>query len=254
MGWKPFKAIVRAFTPNPQSFTPANIARVASAITVGVYSGGLASTNPKIGNTVIATTNPEKPAVINAAYTGASSLGQATVTKDPETTVNKISRLFGGAVASLAIGSAATNVITTPASASVNALPTGVQGPTQGFTFGESFGNFAGSTISTTATAFGTGQFAQGVIGIFGKQVGGAILQLLSGDIAGAIKTISTPPPNIPTTTVPNLYGNYQSGGGGGAGLGVGSGGTGQSTTNPLVFPAIALGLLAVLWLVMRKK
>lgn len=286
MGWKPFKAITRAFTPpapvretisnvsnavvrsvtpsdslkagvsntfkiTGESFQPAEIFRVAGAASATLYTGGLSLLNPKVGNTTIVSSNPNKASVIGAAIVGANSFGtvQAGNPDEKESTINEIARKIGGAISAIAVGSAGANLLTTPA----NALPTGVQGPVQPLTIGERFGNFGATLVGSSSTAYGTGNIAQSVIGIFGKKVGSAILQLFSGDVGGAIKTITTPTPITPSITVPNLFGNYQSGGGG-AGLGVGSGGTGQTTTNPLVFPAIALGLLAVLWLVMRKK
>lgn len=286
MGWQPFKQPFKSFTPakaisnafkvTPESFRPGNIIRTATTAglivgtggvgAVGLSSGlGVASVtatplsyatlgNVKVANTQLTSSNPQQASVVGAAAAGVYSFGtvKAGDPSEPETLLNKISRLLGGAAGSYGVGKIATGALyTDPAS---HALPTGVEGPTQPLTIGERFGNFLGNTVQTTSTAYGTGQFAQSVLGIFGRQVGGAILQLISGDVAGAIKTITTPATTTPTTAVPRLFGNFQNGGGGGAGLGVGSGGTGQSTTNPLVFPAIAFGILAVLWLVMRKK
>lgn len=266
MGWKPFKAITRAFTPpapvrqfvanatkvTGESFQPAEILRVAGSASQTLYTGGLSALNPKIGNITLASSDPNKASVLGATIVGANSFGtvQAGNPDVKESTINEIARKIGGAISALAVGSAGANLLTTPA----NALPVGVQGPVQPLSTGAQFGNFGATLVGSSASAYGMGNIAQSVIGIFGKKVGSAILQLFSGDVGGAIKTITTPTPNTPTTTVPNLFGNYQSGGGGGAGLGVGSGESGQTTTNPLVFPAIALGILAVLWLVMRKK
>lgn len=266
MGWKPFKAIQRAFTPpapvrqfisnatkiTGESFQPAEIARTYSAGALTVYTGGLSILNPKVAGQTIVSSDPNKASLAGAVLVGANSFGtvQAGNPDVKESTINEIARKIGGAISAIAVGSAGANLLTTPA----NALPAGVQGPVQPLSIGERFGNFGATLVGSSSTAYGTGNIAQSVIGIFGKKVGSAILQLFSGDVGGAIKTITTPTPNTPTTTVPNLFGNYQSSGGGGAGLGVGSGGTGQTTTNPLVFPAIALGLLTVLWLVMRKK
>lgn len=265
MGWKPFKAITRAFTPpapvrefvsnatkiTGESFQPAEILRVAGSASQTVYTGGLSLLNPKVGGTTIASSDPNKASVLGAAIVGANSFGtvQAGNPDVKESTINEIARKIGGAISALAVGSAGANLLTTPA----NALPAGVQGPVQPLSTGAQFGNFGATLVGSSASAYGMGNIAQTVIGIFGKKVGSAILQLFSGDVGGAIKTITTPTPNTPSTTVPNLFGNYQSGSGG-AGLGVGSGGSGQTTTNPLVFPAIALGALVVMWLVMRKK
>lgn len=111
------------------------------------------------------------------------------------------------------------------------------------------------STLTATSKVTAFGQIANEFVQLTGN-IGRGILQVFTGDFSGALKTIIQPTSNPVTTpsNPVNLFGNYQSGGGGGAGLGVGSGGTGQTTTNPLVFPVIALGILAVLWLVIRKK
>lgn len=267
MGWKPFKALVRAFTPpapvreyianatkiTGETFQPAEIARTYAAGVATVYTGGLAALNPKIGGTTLVSSDPNKASVAGAVLVGANSFGtvQAGNPDVKESTINEIARKVGGAISAIAVGSAGSNLLTTPA----HTLPAGVQGPTQPLTLGEQFGNFGATTLTGSASAYGTGSLAQSVMQIFGKQIGGAILQLFSGDIAGAIKTITTPTPNTPATTIPSLFGNYQSGsGGGGAGLGVGSGNSGQTATHPLVFPAIAIAIVMVLWLFVRKK
>jgi hypothetical protein len=266
MGWNPFKAIQRAFTPpapvrqfisnatkiTGESFQPAEIFRVAGAASQTLYTGGLSLLNPKVGNTTIVSSDPNKASVVGAAIVGANSFGtvQAGNPDVKESTLNQIARKIGGAISAIAVGSAGANVLTTPA----NALPAGVQGPTQPLTFGQQFGNFGATITSSSAVAYGSGNIAQTVIGIFGKKVGGAILQLFSGDVAGAVKTITTPTPETPTIALPpNLFGNYQSGGGGGSGLGVGTN-SGQLTSNPLIFPVMGIAALFVVWLIVRKK
>lgn len=289
MGWQPFKKPFKSFTPakavsnafkvTPESFRPGNIIRTGTTAGLVIGTGGVGAVglstglavpfaagnvtttpfslatlgNIKIANTPITSSDPNKASIVGAAAAGVYSFGtvKAGNPSEPETLVNKISRLLGGAAGSYGGGKIATGVLyTDPAS---HALPAGVEGPTQPLSIGERFGNFLGNTVQTTSTAYGTGQFAQSVLGIFGKQVGGAILQLVSGDVAGAIKTITTPSPSTPSTTVPSLFGNYQSGGGGGSGLGVGVN-SGQSTTNPLVFPIMGIAVLFVVWLIVRKK
>lgn len=152
-------------------------------------------------------------------------------------------------------------------------LATGVQGPVNpGFWSTLSSGNFTGawdilaspissvyhspspdSTIVGLSKTTALGQIVNEFVELTGK-IGKGVVQILSGNFSGVLKTFggnTTPPSTTPISI--NPFGNFQSGGGG-SGLGVGSGGTGQTTTNPLVFPAIAFGILAVLWLVMRKK
>lgn len=254
MGWKPFKAISRAVTINPKSFTPANIVRVLVGGQITIYTGGVAALSPSIGKTTVVSSNPKKASIVTSAFVGANTFGtvQAGDPSKVETPLNKIARIFGGTVASLVVGSAAANVLTTPASASVNALPPGVQGPTQGLTVGERFGNFLGATISTSSTVYATGGISRVVLDLFGKKAGTAILQLFSGDVAGFVKTVSTPEVKGPELFYPTFRGVSASGGGG-AGLGIGSN-TGQTQGTSLLFPVIGIALLGVLFLIIRKK
>lgn len=296
MGWKPFKAITRAFTPpapvraaveriipipgltdpakignaieravtpssevknafkiTGESFQPAEIFRVYSSGAMALYTGGLSVTSPRVGGITVVSSDVNKASLGGAVLVGANSLGQVQAGNPDvkETDLNKLGRLFGGAVSSFALGSAATNVLTTPVGAGANALPTGVQGPTQGFTFGESFGNFAGSTISTSASTYAAGSFGQGVLSLFGKQAGTAILQLLGGDIGGAIKTITTNPPNQPTpiNVGPSSYSGSSGGGGGFTGVN-----TGQMTSSSIGLVVVGAGVLLLLFLLLRRK
>jgi|CXWL01.1.fsa_nt_gi hypothetical protein len=152
-------------------------------------------------------------------------------------------------------------------------LNTGVQGPVNpGFWSTLTSGNLQGAmdiltapfssmlhspssdtTVTSTAKATAFGQVVNEFVQLTGN-IGKSIIQFVAGDFTGALRTITGPSSSTPTTPV-NLFGNFQQGGGGGgAGLGVGAGNSGQSTLNPLMFPALAVSVLFVIWMVMRKK
>lgn len=154
-------------------------------------------------------------------------------------------------------------------------LPSGVQGPVNpGFWSTLLSGDLSGawsmvtapfssayhapstnSILGGTAQSTAFGQIINELVQATGK-IGQAIAQVFSGNFVGAGRVFTgTPPTNTPPTTPVNLFGNYQSGGGsGGAGLGVGSGNSGQTATHPLVFPVIAVTIIVVFWLFVRKK
>lgn len=152
-------------------------------------------------------------------------------------------------------------------------LATGVQGPVNpGLWSTLTSGNFTGawdilaSSISSVyhspssdsaivglSKTTALGQIVNEFVDLTGK-IGKGVVQILSGNFSGVLKTFggnTTPPSTTPISI--NPFGSFQSGSGG-SGLGDGSGGTGQTTTNPLVFPAIALVVVGLLWLIMRKK
>lgn len=280
MGWQPFKKPFKSFTPaktisnafkiTGESFQPAEILRVGGTTALVVGTGGVGASagvlpltntplataslaNVKVGNTQLTSSDPNKASVLGAGAVGVYSLGtvQAGNPDNPETLVNKISRLIGGTIGSYGVGKSVTALAAT--SPTAHALPTDVQGPVQDLSFGEKFGNYLSSSVSTASTAYAGGSFSQAVLSIFGRETGGAILQLLSGDIAGFVKTVTTPTPTNPGAALPpNLFGNFQSGGGGG-GLGVAPK-TGQISSNSLLFPVIGIAVLVIVWLVVRKK
>lgn len=191
--------------------------------------------------------------------------------------VNYLDELFKGTtnvVGSIGFGfgvEGATQAATAYASATTP-LTTGVQGPVNpGFWSTLTSGNIKGawdilaSPVSSFAHSSSTdsgfsslskstaiGQLINEFVGLTGK-IGRGIVQIISGNFNAGIKTFVEQTPSTPPSIVPpNIFGNYQAGGGG-SGLGVG-GNTGQSTTNPLVFPVMGIAALLVVWLIVRKK
>lgn len=239
--------VERIATINPQSFTPANIIRGGTAGTLFVATAGLSTLNPQINGNILISSDTNRAGLFDSGYVGANSFGRVRAgnPNEPETFYNYLARLTGGTVSSIATGKVIASGLSTPA----NTLPSGVQGPTQPLGFLAKLGNLLGGATSTTATGYGTGQFAQGIIGIFGQKIGGTILSLLSGNFQQAFEILTTNPPSYPT----NLYG--PSGGGGGGGGFLPSQNTGQSTMNAVVIPLIGASLIGLLlWYFLRKK
>lgn len=156
---------------------------------------------------------------------------------------------------------------------STTPLPVGTQGPiSPGFWSTLSSGNIQGAwdivtapfssiyhspstdnTLTSTSKATAIGQIVNEFVQLTGN-VGKGIIQFVSGDFTGAVRTITgeTPTQVGPTPLTPNLFGNFQ-GGGGGSGLGV-SANAGQLQTNPIVFPLMGIVIFLIAWLVVRKK
>lgn len=241
----------RLFTIRPQSFTPGNVARAAASGTLTVFTGGLV-TDVSIANTPVIATSQHDASVLGSVYTGANSFGtvQSGDPKNKESLINKIGRLFGGAVSTIATGKAATGYLS-----NTNALPSGVQGPVQELSFTQQAGNTLSGGVSLASQGYSGGQISQVVVGILGNKLGGALLALLSGDLQGAIKIISSNPsqPIVQNPSNSLLYGP-SGGGGGGSGLGLGGQNTGQTTSNSLVYLLIAgILILGGVYLLRRK-
>jgi hypothetical protein len=255
----PVTAIQRVVTINPQSFTPANIARagasvavftnpvtgVANSLTGGTFTNsfvgspaqgplaqasavGLSQSTVSVqGTPIIQGSSQKNTGFLQSYYTGALSYGrtQSGSPNQPETFVNTISRLLGGASSAYTTGQ--------------------VLGPAVG-------GGKVGALISTSSTGYATSQFGQGILTLFGQKIGGAILALLSGNIAQAVQIVTTNPPNVPNIFGPN--GGQSFGGGGGGGF-LPSQNTGQSTALSAIIPIMGIGFVALaFWYFLRKK
>lgn len=118
--------------------------------------------------------------------------------------------------------------------------------------FIENIGNSLSNFVKGTVIAKPVSEIVSIITNSLGK-IGDALKYVLNGDFVSAGKVFTGGIPTTPGTTPPNLFGNYLSGGSGGSGLGVGAN-SGQSTTNPLVFPVMGIAVLFVVWLIVRKK
>jgi len=250
-------ALDRLFTVRPQSFTPGNIVRSITAGTLAVYTGGLSVTSPEVNGVTLVTSDTNKPAIANAAYIGGLSYGQVRVGDPslPESFYNKIARIIGGAYSAFATGSIASSWLSASPTV-VNAVPATYEGPplVQPLSLAQKFGNTVGLGISSSASAYGSSQIAQVVIGVFGQKVGGAILSIFSGNVSQAIQILTS----NPSTQTPNLFGpsggSSSSSAGGGGGF-LPSQNTGQSQMSSAIIPIIGISLIGlILWYFLRKK
>lgn len=249
------KFFERLFTIRPQSFTPANLARDLSGGTQSLLTLGIVD-KITIGGQPVFATSTHDSSLIGSALTGANSFGQ-TKSGDPnkpETLFEKIARIGGGAVSALATGKALSGALTTEPTP-VNA---GTQGPPSPVSALGRVGNTFASSVGYAGNTYASGQFAQVVVGLLGQKIGGFLLSLISGDLAGAIKIItsnpSQPQPISSNPSDPLLYGPSGGGGGGGAGLGISNRNTGQTQSNTLVYVLIA-GVVVIggVYLLRRK-
>jgi LPXTG-motif cell wall-anchored protein len=238
----------RLFTIRPQSFTPGNIVRAGSSGTLTVLSAGLVKDVSIEQNSVYAISQHDN-SVIGSAFTGANSFGtvQSGDPNKKESVFDRIARLAGGAISSVATGKAVSNFLTTESGAS---LSEGTQGPTNQLSTSARFGNTLASGVSLAGQGYSGGQISQIVVSVLGNKLGGALLALLSGDIQGAVRAFN--PPSSPSPTFGP--GPSSGGGGGGSGLGLGSTNTGQTNSSTLLYVGLAgLALIAVVYLVRRK-
>lgn len=192
--------------------------------------------------------------------------------------VNYSNELFKGTtnvVGSVGIGlgiEGATQAATSYVSATTP-LAEGVQGPVNpGFWSTLSHGDVVGAwdmvaaPVSSaihapstdtgfTSLAKGTaiGQIVNEFVQLTGK-IGRGLIDLVSGNVAGVVRDFGKAPSPLSNTgpVLSNPFGSY--GGGGGGGLGVGAANSGQSQTNPLLFPLMGIAVVVVVWLLVRKK
>lgn len=246
-------AFERAFTFRESSFQPANIIRGLSVGTVTVLTGGLSLAEPKINGVTLASSNPDSssPGLLDAGYTGANSFGivRAGNPNVAETGFNRIARLIGGTISSIATGKAFTNYLKTPPSIS-GGNPAITQGPPAPLSLAQQSGRVAGYGAATSLQGLGLSNIAQGVVQVFGQKVGGALLALVSGNVAEAINIITSNPPSSGNL----LYGPTGGGGGGGGGYSP-TQNTGQTNLASVMMPVLILSVLGlVLWYFLRKK
>lgn len=247
--FNPVKAITRVFDVKPQSFTPANLVRDLSAGTIGVATAGQ-GIPIKINGTPIASASTHEASIVGAAVVGANSFGtvQAGDPNKPESTLDTIARLTGGAISSIAVGRAAVTSLNTN-----TALSPADFGPPRPLTFTESLGNALGSGINVGAGSYGITQVSQSIMLIFGQKVGGIILSLLSGNVKQAIDIFNSPSAQ-PSTTGQTQYILFDnsSGGGSGGGIGLSDSKSGQLQTSGVVF--LIIGIILVGGLLMWKR
>lgn len=241
------QAFERLFTINPQSFTPANLIRDFSAGYTTIVTGGVSLAHPEVNGTPLASSSARsrEPGLVDSAIVGANSFGtvRAGDPQIPESFWNKIARIVGGTVSSLATAKVVAGYQTN------NALGPGEYGPPAPLTATQSASNLALSGLSGGLKVFGSTALAQGIISLFGNTIGGALVQLLNGNIFGAFNTLSGKTP-VSQNTVGSMY---ATGGSGGAGFGQNPIAVTQSSTMTWLIPvAIIGGVLVILW-VWRK-
>jgi len=266
------KALERFFTIRPKSFTAGNLARGAAVGAVAISTGGvgvapfagvagfgsgsagsvlfqpgaitpISATSGvfatqqkiKIGEVQVTSgTSQHDTSVAQATGTGVYSFGQVQAGNpaDQETWYNKIARYVGGASAAYGATAGITSFLS-PLIAE-----------------GSQVASIASKVVSTTGTGFYTGQVGQVVISLLGRKIGGALLALISRDVASAIRILTEDPPQTKSI---QPYGSY--GGGGGSGLGIApSTNTGHTGLNPLWYGVIGLVLILGLFALLRRK
>lgn len=251
-------ALQRAFTFKPSSFTLTNLIRTGSAGTILIATGGASTFNPQInGHTIVSSdTHSAKPGILDSAIVGGNSFGtvRAGDPNKPEDFFNRIARVTGGAISSIATGKAFAKGFSTPENVS-GGNPSTVYGPSSPFTATQKFGNFAVGVVNSFTSGLTGANVSQFVIAILGPKIGSFILALGSGDIRGAVNIISGSGPNQnPQGGSQVIYrDNPNSGGGGGGGTLVAPN-TGQSSNYTLLYVGVGVAVLTSLVFYLRRK
>ena len=141
------------------------------------------------------------------------------------------------------------NPLTGFAEAGIGILPSAVEGGALPLSFAQTASNAGVSGLANTAKAYGLGNISQGVVQLFGKY-GQSFLELLSGNLAGAIRVFT----NNPTQGGSGGVIQYVGSGGGGGGGALSGNATSSSSLSPFILiGGAALLVFVIVWFVRKR-